>query len=411
MALIQCPECNQPISDKALKCPKCGFPIQDYLNGKIEEPKAEEVIVEEIVEEVVETEIPLEENAEIEENVSDSSHIVVVEAENDNQGDKKKKSKLVYIVSAIGAVVAIIAVVFGLKLLGSNVTVKSIELTKWKLIDSGSYSEKYEGTVTSEQKKPFVAVIGQYDDEEAIPKFVYVEDGKGTFSTIEYDEEDPSIKYRPIGYLGGSVVKTSDIEYAYTDSNYYDGSYSHYTSCDVDIEIKMNHGKDGILVFDVINETNEETDINMVATVVDGEAQIYYYAELPYKSRGIDISIVPKMFCESEKITEKDYIIEKEYKATRKDGDYTDSYSGEIVLSFENYPDGFLIFTEELKEGGMKENRKGIIPLRNFIHDGECIITTYDSVSAGEYIVTPKYEFNFIGYITWAPLEKESVKL
>ena len=36
MALIQCPECNQPISDKALKCPKCGFPIQDYLNGKIE---------------------------------------------------------------------------------------------------------------------------------------------------------------------------------------------------------------------------------------------------------------------------------------------------------------------------------------------------------------------------------------
>ena len=27
MTLIQCPECNNQVSDKAVMCPKCGFPI------------------------------------------------------------------------------------------------------------------------------------------------------------------------------------------------------------------------------------------------------------------------------------------------------------------------------------------------------------------------------------------------
>lgn len=29
MALINCPECNKPISDKAYSCPNCGFPMRD----------------------------------------------------------------------------------------------------------------------------------------------------------------------------------------------------------------------------------------------------------------------------------------------------------------------------------------------------------------------------------------------
>jgi RNA polymerase subunit RPABC4/transcription elongation factor Spt4 len=32
MALINCPECNREISDKANTCPNCGFPISDHLN-------------------------------------------------------------------------------------------------------------------------------------------------------------------------------------------------------------------------------------------------------------------------------------------------------------------------------------------------------------------------------------------
>lgn len=27
MALMQCPECGNKVSDKAEKCPKCGYPV------------------------------------------------------------------------------------------------------------------------------------------------------------------------------------------------------------------------------------------------------------------------------------------------------------------------------------------------------------------------------------------------
>ena len=29
MALIECPECNKEVSDRAISCPHCGFPIAD----------------------------------------------------------------------------------------------------------------------------------------------------------------------------------------------------------------------------------------------------------------------------------------------------------------------------------------------------------------------------------------------
>ena len=36
MALIDCPECNQKISDKAEKCIHCGYPAKENLESKIE---------------------------------------------------------------------------------------------------------------------------------------------------------------------------------------------------------------------------------------------------------------------------------------------------------------------------------------------------------------------------------------
>ena len=33
MALINCPECKNKVSDKANACPHCGFPIEEYLNN------------------------------------------------------------------------------------------------------------------------------------------------------------------------------------------------------------------------------------------------------------------------------------------------------------------------------------------------------------------------------------------
>lgn len=35
MALINCPECNNEISDKAVSCPKCAFPINQQTSKPI----------------------------------------------------------------------------------------------------------------------------------------------------------------------------------------------------------------------------------------------------------------------------------------------------------------------------------------------------------------------------------------
>lgn len=385
MALIKCPECEQSISDKASKCPKCGYLIQEYLSSKAEETQTE--------------------------NVNDTS----VNAENSadiQQAPTQKKSKKKLVVALLAVcvvVVAAVAVIFGSSLFAPKLVVEDITISKWRLTDSSDYGDYYEGTITSEQKNPFIAVIGQYEDEESTPEFVYVEDGKGVIETYEDTDEDPSIKYRPIGYLGGTSVDISDIKVKYKDSDYYDWSYSDSTSCDVLISVDMNNSKNGLLVFDVINETNNETERNMIAVVINGKAEYSYDAELPYKARGIDVSIVPKLFCESNAITQEDYVVEKAYTAEKNEGKYYTSYSGEETLAFADYADGFVLYTRELKEGGNKENRNVVRNLRVFLRDGECTLTTYDSVGEDETILMPKYEFDIIGYITWTPLEKETI--
>ena len=391
MALIKCPECEQSVSDKASKCPKCGYPIQEYLNSKVE---AAQIEVPEVEGRPI---IPNETPAKIE-APADIQQVPT---------QKKNKKKLVItLIVACVVVIAALGIALGSSLFASKLTVEDIAISKWKLTDSTDYGCYYEGTITSEQKKPFIAVIGQYDDEESTPSFVYVEDGKGIIETYEDTDEDPSIKYRAIGYMGGKPVDITNLKVKYTDSNYNDWSYSDSTSCDVLIDIDMSNTKNGLLVFDVINETNNETERNIIAVVINGKAQYSYYAYLPYKSRGIDVSIVPKLFCESAAITQEDYVVEKAYTAEKYEGSYFNSYSGEETLAFADFADGYILYTRELKEGGNKENRNIVKNLSVFLRDGECTITTYDSVDEDETILMPKYEFNIIGYITWTSLEK-----
>lgn len=385
MAIIKCPECDQSISDKASKCPKCGYPIQEYLSGKAEETQSE--------------------------NMNDTSVNAEISADIQQASVQKDiKKKLVFALLAVCTVVVVVlAVVFASRLFAPKLTVEDITISKWRLTDSSTNRDYYEGTVTSEQQKPFIAVIGEYEDGESAPIFVYVENGTGVIETSVSSDDDPSIKYRAIGYMDGKSVELSDKQVNYKDSDYYDWSSGESTDCDVLISIDMNNSKNGLLVFDVINETTNETEKNTVAAVINGKVEYSYNAELPYKSRGIDVSIVPKLFCESAAIAQEEYVIEKAYTAEKYEGSFFNSYSGETTFAFSDYADGLIFYTKELKEGGDKENRNVVNNLIAFLRDGECTLTTYDSVGEDETILMPKYEFNIIGYLTWTPLEKETI--
>lgn len=385
MALIQCPECGRSISDRAPICPKCGYPLQEYLNSKAEETQTESTN---------DTSVQVENSADIQQAPT----------------QKKSKKKLLIAVLAVCVVVVVaLGIVLGSSLIAPKLTVEDINISKWHLTNSTDFIDYYEGTITSKQKDPFIAVIGQYKGEESTLQVVYVEDGKGVIKTYEDPGEDPSIKYRAIGYMGGKPVELSDMKVKYTDSNYNDWSYNESTDCDVLIDIDMNNSKTGLLVFDIINETNNETKANLIVVVINGKVKYNYYAELPYKARDIDISIVPKFFCESAAITQEDYIIEKAYTAEKSVDSYSNSYSGEEILAFTDYADGFVFYTRELKEGGNKEFRNTVINGLALLRDGECTLKTYDSGAIDETILMPRYEFNIIGYITWTPLEKNPI--
>lgn len=380
------------ISDKAEKCPKCGYQMQDSLDT------AEEVVTQGAAAEVEEAkEIPA---AEEKQKTRFSLKTVLTSV----AGAKKSKKKTAIIIA--GIVLVMFAVLYAVGSANSTLKVNEISINKWRLTDSRWYSDYYEGSVTSDQKKPFVAVIAQYDDEDSRPELVYVENGEGIFSTSESTSSDPSVKYRAIGYLSGTRVDSKGMKIKYKDRDYTDYSSLEESDCYVDIEMDMRNNKTGLLLFDVVNKTNGDKDSNLVAVVVKGKTQYSYYAELPYKSRGIEIAIEPKLFCESSSVKQDDYTVEKNYSAEKEEGKYSTYYSGEMEMAFSDKQDGFALYTRELLEGGNKKNRNDVKNLYNFVHNGESKFTTYDSADSDETILMPKYDFNIVGYITWNSLEK-----
>jgi len=384
MALIQCPECGQSISDKAVKCPKCGYPMgaQSTLETTPVSTNTPPII----------------------ENTTPISTV----DENPNNGDwttTKKSPKLISMLIAGAIMVVAVAVIIGSIALRGRVSVQSMDISKWKLTDAGTYGDNYEGVIVSDETSPFIAVIGSYEDENDAPLLAYMENGKGILQTYESSDDDPSVQYVPIGYIGGKIIKNSDI----SSINYKDNDYNDWnndTSCTVDIDIELKSKDSGLLFVELRNDLTKEVEYNCSIVVVNGEGHYsYYLSDLPLKSRGVEVVAIPKYFCAAKSIKEKDYTVEKEFSVEKNEGKYTTSFSGTEELAFEDYDDGFIIYTKTLTEGGKKESRGQVINAKSFLHDGNCTISTYDYDDADSKILTPKYDIDIIGYLTWSTLE------
>ena len=307
MALIQCPECGETISDKAEKCPKCGCPISPVEKNSINEP-----------------EVSVSEHPPIKKPMS--------------------KKKFVFIACiAVAITVLGIGTYFASTLFGTFY-VNDIKLAKWKVTDTSSYGDYYEATVTSDQKKPFVAVIASYDDEDEFPKFAFVDEGEGKVEIYASAKEDPSVEYYPIGYYQADKIKSSEMSVKYKDRDYSDWSYDESTNCYVDIEVKLNSNRNGLLFVDIENNTNKEIDHCLRIPVINGEGKCSYYAELPYKSRGIEIIVSPVCFVKDKPLAETDYSIDKAFSIKKEDGEYSSYYDGEGVWTFAEFDDGLVLY-------------------------------------------------------------------
>lgn len=379
MALIRCPECGREVSDKASKCPQCGFPIRESVD----------------------------ENSEKQETLSTEDFSV----QQQDEPNKKKKPLIVIGVLAVILIGIVIAGALILSKRNESVTVNDVDISKWKLTDRGEYSDSYEGTVVSETEDPFVAVIGYYEEDsedQPLPKFVYMEDGKGILQVKEDEDDDPSIKYHSIGYMTGNAISEDEFkDISVSDSDYHDYSWEE-TSCDLSVEFEMHSEKNGILFFEMENESTNEISYNCYTIISNGKSEFTkYLTDLPYKIRGLDIVITPKYFCEADELKESDYDIEKEFDIEKDDSTYYDSYSGKEELVLKGYNDGMLLYTTELIDGGKKEDRNIIDYTYAYLKKESCDIETYYIASTDDKVLEPDYEINIFGYIEWKDFAKE----
>lgn len=364
----------QRVSDKAIKCPGCGKTLRKNKH------------------------------------IKNNKYNIILDQKTIYTIDKKRKFKrnvLKFICITIFIIIVLfITLVFlniDLKtIIKHELTIKEMDINKWKLLEEGSYLDYYEGTLISNEKKPFMAIIGYYDKEEndiPIKDFVFMNDGKGIFQIGELSDEDPSIKYKPIGYFKGKVLKESDIMNIKSNVKDYE-DWSETTECSIDIEFETKNKKSGLLFVELENDLTNNIDKNIPIIIVNGKGKYTYnLTDLPLKSRGVEISIIPKYFCACNKMLEEnDYIIESYFKAEKND--YGDYYGSEEI-SFNNYNDGLIIYTTKLLEGGKKELRGEEYSI-SFLTNNECTISTYTpNDDEDKRIVTPVYDIQIVGYLTW----------
>ena len=371
MALITCPECGTTISDKAAKCPKCGFPMQNH------------------------------------EQSGNSAY---------TPSKSKAKNKTILLICVLA--VLIIGAIMVVNLIpqtvsASSISLNEISISKWRITDDLIYGSYYEGTVSTNETDPFVAVIGYYESSTDRPYLVYVNEGSGILQTYESNDDDPSVKYRVIGYMAGRVVSETDIsDISYRDSDYSDYESLKESSCTIKVEVQFKQKLNGLLFFTLSNDLSNEVDNNCYAVVTDGKLDYsYYVSTLPYKARGIDVSLVPLYFCKSNGLTEDDYTIEQAFSIVtdKKTYDSFDDYNGSETLRFDDYKNGFVTYIETLTNGGDKTERN--VPKRNFAYlvDNECTITTNDFFDKDDNFSTPFYDITILGYISFEEINQGGV--
>lgn len=362
MALINCPECSQLVSDKAPKCPHCGIPLA----------------------------IEAESEA----------------ANSPNEGRKTsgKKNRILPIIIPVIAVL-IIAIVVALLFvldtplrLSKKTKVEDLTLSKWQLTDEGKYTDNYDVTLSSSTKKPFLAVIGYYTEDDSYPKIAYVENGEGKMNVSVKAGEDPSLTYRPIGYLAGKKISINEYTSSIKDSDYEDFTSSDYTSCELTIDIKFKDKRTGLFCFDIVNDMTKYQKKDLIVCVVNGECHYEtILSDLPLKSRGVSAKMVPKYFCDATNI-DSSFTVDKEFSVV-EEGSYLTYYTGTEKYSVNGVTNGLLLYDKKCVSGGEKKNQNVTFQGFSYIRDGKGEIITLDWDLDDEKMLKPQYEINHNGII------------
>lgn len=371
MALIKCPECGKDISDRAKKCPGCGYQLKkekDVVNINVKEEKV-------------------------------TTHF--------SRKIFTRQRKVAIILLILTAIIVIAAIFFffgrnnGNKIsvkelnINQKLDINKLDIDKWTLVDDSTY----EGTITSNEKDRFVAVVGNDDDKIKTPRFILMDNGVGTLETV--DTGNTLSEYSPLGYLKGKNVDEAD----FSKIKYVNKDYSNnktYSSCSIEAKFEMKKKVSGLLWIEMKNDLTSEVKRNIMVDIVDGNGNTsIYLGDLPLNSKNVNVKLIPKYFCECNKMTKDEYKFDTPFTVKSEKGEYGTSYNGSGELLLKNCEDGILIYTYDLKEeNGIDKEQIERKNISRFIKDKKCEIKTFYSVKNEDDTGNiPEYDIKIIGYI------------
>ena len=391
MALINCQNCGNKISDKAVACPKCGAA-----------------------------------NLAVPSQTAASFAPLNAESGADNGKPKKNIIKKVVPIAVVVLFFAA-AVTAAVLFIPKNIKVNSIEIESWTFQDDDEYYSNgyYIGTVTADTKEPFIAVITNKNsgssDEDEIPNtdtstdtssdndtnsdkspdyveisyspytFVYMQDGTGEFKLADDEPNDYTVE----SYFVGETLSEKDfneIKFEYTE--YDDLDYLEETACSFNVSFEMKKPKSGILFCSRHNNlTNTESPVDCIV-IINGEGIAYGNSLLPYKSRDTKaIEIKNMYFVPMSAFPENTVKYDKNYFSN---GGYSTLWEGEVTTG--EPIDGFLIFSKTLEKGGHKSDMGKEVYEITSMGDGVAHIYVFDYFM-GEDFENPEYSYKFYGYV------------
>lgn len=377
MALIRCPECGNVVSDKAVQCPKCGYPMSEMKVSVHELPNNQK---------------------------------------NTKAIETKKWASIYWLI-----LVALVSIGIGIMLirvlLPSSLTVKDAIINEWRLTESSEHLDRYDATLTSSQKQPFAAVVGFYNTpdyngrkpELSMPDLVYMEDGTGTFETDAYLSHDVSTERVPIGYIPCKKCFARDLESVdYNISDYSESDRGGTTSCLAEVEVEMKKKRTGILIVDISNDTNNYVLVNQKISIVNGcgkvEGRIY---DLPWKSRGIELTVTPRAFCEAKSLSDGDYTIPNPFSIdSEKDLVGTKFMGNETIKMGDICKTGYLLYTCELINGGSAVYRNIVENHIATIDNHIVNISTFYYDNVNKHPLTPQYSIIPTAYLPILDFDK-----
>ena len=149
-------------------------------------------------------------------------------------------------------------------------------------------------------------------------------------------------------------------------------------------------------------------DRNVAVVIINGVGHYNYsLSDLPLKSRGVEVTAVPKFFCESVKVKAADFNTDK-YTIEKNEYEYLDTtgYTGKTEMTFKDFEDGLILYTEELLDGGNRKDIGKVLGNATYLQNQQCIIQTYTFGDSDSKILKPKYDIRIRGYLRWNSLKK-----